>query len=176
MKKTSTIVLSLSAVFLLWLPGAGRKAAIPEQTPGEYLNARPGVAYVGDEVCRDCHEPQYNDFKKTGMGKSLSLPGLLRIASPSAAARCTTRNRRSAQTASQNTPRGTKWLSPWVLETWGEVTWWQKGTRYLFRRSRIIRGFADGISRLVMRPAGSGALHGPPGIFVFRATPESFVP
>ena len=27
-----------------------------------------------------------------------------------------------------------------------------------------------------MRPAGSGALHGPPGIFVFRATPESFVP
>jgi len=42
-----------------------------------------------------------------------------------------------------------------------------KGTRYLFRRSRIIRGFADGISRLVMRPAGSGALHGPPGIFVF---------
>src|SRR5467141_4674379 len=75
MKKTSTIVLSLSAVFLLWPPGAGRKAAIPEQTPGEYLNARPGVAYVGDEVCRDCHEPQYNDFKKTGMGKSLSLPG-----------------------------------------------------------------------------------------------------
>src|SRR5206468_7488251 len=53
---------------------------------------------------------------------------------------------------------------------------WQKGTRYLFRRSRTTRGFADGISRLVMRPAGSGALHGPPGIFVFRATPESFVP
>ncbi len=75
MKKTSTIVLSLSAVFLLWLPGAGRKAAIQEQARGEYLNARAGVAYVGDEVCRDCHEPQYNDFKKTGMGKSLSLPG-----------------------------------------------------------------------------------------------------
>ncbi|PYS14217.1 MAG: hypothetical protein DMG15_08790, partial [Acidobacteria bacterium] len=75
MKKTSTILLSLSAVFLLWLPGAGRKGAIPEQAPGEYLNARAGVAYVGDEVCRDCHEPQYTDFKKTGMGKSLSLPG-----------------------------------------------------------------------------------------------------
>ena len=75
MKKNSAILLSLSAVFLVWLPGAGRKDAIPEQAPGEYLNARAGVAYVGDEVCRDCHEPQYNDFKKTGMGKSLSLPG-----------------------------------------------------------------------------------------------------
>src|SRR2546428_13096477 len=74
MKKTSTILVSL-AVFLAWLPGAGRTAAILEQTPGEYLNARAGVAYVGDEVCRDCHESQYNDFKKTGMGKSLSVPG-----------------------------------------------------------------------------------------------------
>src|SRR5260370_36379108 len=74
MKKTSTILLSLSALFLAWLPGAGRKAAIPEQTTGEYLNARPGVAYVGDEVCRACHQSQYNDFKKTGMGKSLSVP------------------------------------------------------------------------------------------------------
>ncbi|PYU05552.1 MAG: hypothetical protein DMG33_10730 [Acidobacteria bacterium] len=75
MKKTSAIPLSLSVLFLAWLPGAGRKAAMREQTPGEYLNARPGVAYVGDEVCRDCHESQYNDFKKTGMGNSLSVPG-----------------------------------------------------------------------------------------------------
>ena len=30
---------------------------------------------MGDETCRECHEPQYNDFKKTGMGRSLSIPG-----------------------------------------------------------------------------------------------------
>ena len=30
---------------------------------------------MGDEACRECHEPQYNDFKKTGMGRSLSIPG-----------------------------------------------------------------------------------------------------
>jgi hypothetical protein len=29
---------------------------------------------VGDEACRECHEPQYKDFKKTGMGRSLSIP------------------------------------------------------------------------------------------------------
>ena len=74
MKKTSTILLSLSALFLAWLPGAGRRSAIQEQTPGEYLNVGLGVAYVGDEVCGDCHEPQYKDFKKTGMGRSFSLP------------------------------------------------------------------------------------------------------
>ena len=30
---------------------------------------------MGDETCRVCHEPQYNDFKKTAMGRSLSIPG-----------------------------------------------------------------------------------------------------
>ncbi len=46
-----------------------------EQASGEYRNARAGVAYVGDQTCRECHEPQYHDFKKTGMGRSLSIPG-----------------------------------------------------------------------------------------------------
>src|SRR5256886_12097198 len=31
------------------LPISGRKGAIPEQAPGEYLNARAGVAYVGED-------------------------------------------------------------------------------------------------------------------------------
>jgi len=53
----------------------GRSTAVQEQTTREYRNARAGVAYVGDETCRECHEPQYNDFKKTGMGRSLSIPG-----------------------------------------------------------------------------------------------------
>lgn len=39
-----------------------------------YLNAEPGVDYVGDEVCEGCHPAQYKDFKQTGMGRSISVP------------------------------------------------------------------------------------------------------
>ena len=51
-----------------------RRTTLEGTTSGEYLNARPGVAYVGDEACQECHEPQYKDFKNTGMGRSLSIP------------------------------------------------------------------------------------------------------
>jgi Tetratricopeptide repeat len=39
-----------------------------------YRNTLPGVAYVGDDVCRSCHLPQFTEFKATGMGRSLSIP------------------------------------------------------------------------------------------------------
>ena len=53
---------------------------VDAQSPqaSEYLNANSGVAYVGDEACRDCHTAQYERFKKTSMGRSLSLPSPLR--------------------------------------------------------------------------------------------------
>jgi hypothetical protein len=53
-----------------------RVAQTAPQIPAEsqFLNARLGVAYVGDEACRECHQPQYNSFKKTSMGRSISLP------------------------------------------------------------------------------------------------------
>ncbi|MBI1941748.1 MAG: tetratricopeptide repeat protein [Acidobacteria bacterium] len=38
------------------------------------MNAQPGVEYVGDEACRTCHPDQYESFKKTGMGRSMSVP------------------------------------------------------------------------------------------------------
>jgi hypothetical protein len=46
------------------------------QTPRApfYRNTLPGVAYVGDEACRSCHQLQFAEFKKTGMGRSLSIP------------------------------------------------------------------------------------------------------
>jgi Tfp pilus assembly protein PilF len=49
---------------------------VPAQaTPSEtYLNARPGVEYLGDESCRKCHSTIYEQFKQTGMGRSVSLP------------------------------------------------------------------------------------------------------
>jgi tetratricopeptide repeat protein len=51
-----------------------RRTTLEGTTSEEYLNTRPGVAYVGDEACQECHEPQYKDFKNTGMGRSLSIP------------------------------------------------------------------------------------------------------
>lgn len=40
----------------------------------EFLNTRPGVEFVGDEVCRNCHLSIYESFKKTGMGRSTTVP------------------------------------------------------------------------------------------------------
>jgi hypothetical protein len=42
--------------------------------PEHYLNARPGVEYLGDEACRKCHSTIYAQFKQTGMGRSVSAP------------------------------------------------------------------------------------------------------
>src|SRR5713101_8308353 len=74
-RRIQTIGAGFFATVLAWLPLAGHRTGAQEQTAGEYRNARAGVAYVGDETCRECHEPQYKDFKKTGMGRSLSIPG-----------------------------------------------------------------------------------------------------
>jgi hypothetical protein len=50
--------------------------AVPVQPspPAQYLNARPGVEYLGDEACRKCHSTIYAEFKQTGMGRSISVP------------------------------------------------------------------------------------------------------
>jgi Tetratricopeptide repeat len=42
--------------------------------PQQYLNTKPNVQYVGDEACRGCHGSIYAEFKKTGMGMSVSIP------------------------------------------------------------------------------------------------------
>lgn len=52
-------------------PASGQSVAAPR----DYLNTRPGVEYVGDESCRQCHRDRYESFKKTGMGRSMSRPG-----------------------------------------------------------------------------------------------------
>jgi hypothetical protein len=51
------------------------QAAPAQEKPSpQYLNAQPGVEYVGDETCRACHPSEYESFKQTGMGRSVSLP------------------------------------------------------------------------------------------------------
>lgn len=75
MKGGRTIPVFLFALTIACLAVLARITTEQHTTTGEYLNAQAGVAYVGDEACRECHESQYKDFKKTGMGRSLSIPG-----------------------------------------------------------------------------------------------------
>ncbi len=39
-----------------------------------YLNTRPGVGYVGSEVCARCHTSIHDDYLRTTMGRSMTLP------------------------------------------------------------------------------------------------------
>ena len=70
-----TIRLCLLTFSFACLAAGARRAAVEDATSEKYLNTQPGVVYVGDEACQECHESQYRDFKKTGMGRSLSIPG-----------------------------------------------------------------------------------------------------
>jgi len=52
----------------------GQGSTTPPKLPDHYLNVQPGVEYLGDEACRKCHASIYLQFKRTGMGRSVSLP------------------------------------------------------------------------------------------------------
>src|SRR5580693_7807377 len=52
----------------------GQAVSVQPAPPDQYLNARAGVEYVGDESCRKCHSTIYAQFKQTGMGRSVSIP------------------------------------------------------------------------------------------------------
>ncbi len=73
--------IGLAAVFLIWAAtrtaDAHQTVQVPptQETPlPQYLNAQPAVDYVDDEVCQNCHPSEYQTFKKTGMGRSASIP------------------------------------------------------------------------------------------------------
>ncbi len=55
-------------------------------TPPVYRNTSPGVAYVGSKACVRCHADIYEQFSRTGMGRSMSLASdpaqLQRVSSP----------------------------------------------------------------------------------------------
>jgi Tfp pilus assembly protein PilF len=52
----------------------GQAVAVQPTPPEQYWNARAGVEYRGDESCRKCHSSIYEQFKQTGMGRSVSVP------------------------------------------------------------------------------------------------------
>src|SRR5215470_4255491 len=74
MNRKLALVIAASAILAL-LSLLATPPLSPQETPSiEYRNARASVQYVGDEVCAECHKVQYDSFKKTGMGNSLSRP------------------------------------------------------------------------------------------------------
>ncbi len=64
----------LAAVILGVAAGCLRAAASAQDDSPHLLNAAPGVAYVGDDACRACHADIFDSFKRTGMGRSISVP------------------------------------------------------------------------------------------------------
>lgn len=68
-------LLVLGSFFLVALVATNR-AVSDENIPAlaDYRNTKPGVEYVGDEVCSQCHRARYESFKRTGMGRSMSTP------------------------------------------------------------------------------------------------------
>jgi hypothetical protein len=53
-----------------WRPGRDGRAPVVLETP--YANARPGVAFVGDEACARCHGEIAAAYRRHPMGRSLT--------------------------------------------------------------------------------------------------------
>ena len=41
----------------------------------QFRNAKSGVPYVGSKACAECHADIYQSYRKTDMGRAMSLPG-----------------------------------------------------------------------------------------------------
>jgi hypothetical protein len=57
-----------------WAQNSKRKQSRPEPA---FRNAAPGVRYVGSNMCKGCHLATYEQFSRTEMGSSTSLPNRL---------------------------------------------------------------------------------------------------
>ena len=72
--------LTLFRMFLTvaWAAGIPVRAPQSAQTSctssesAAYHNTVPGVKYLGSKVCAECHKDIYENFSKTGMGRSMS--------------------------------------------------------------------------------------------------------
>ena len=72
---TSGLARIAASIFVIGTAVAGSLTPEANSTQAiDYLNTRPGVEYVGDEPCRECHQARYETFKRTGMGRSMSRP------------------------------------------------------------------------------------------------------
>jgi tetratricopeptide (TPR) repeat protein len=64
-----------AGAFVLWprsaSPHPKPTVAAPTLTSSPFLNTKPGIAYVGDEVCADCHARLGETYHQHPMGRSL---------------------------------------------------------------------------------------------------------
>lgn len=67
-------IVAVGAVARIPLARAGTLRSEAEEPRPNYLNVQPGVTYVGSEACAPCHKAIYDQFLKTEMGRSMSLP------------------------------------------------------------------------------------------------------
>ena len=81
--ETSWRLESLWVVLLAFLlHSCGLLASNPKRKPFEqrptepvvHRNTAPGVGYVGSGICAGCHKKLYDEFRRTSMGRSMSLP------------------------------------------------------------------------------------------------------
>lgn len=59
---------------LMLAPCSAAAQAQREDGAVSYLNAKPGVKYVGSKACAECHAGIYNEYVKTAMGRSMTVP------------------------------------------------------------------------------------------------------
>jgi hypothetical protein len=68
------LALILTACWYTPAKEGGQENAGPDT---DFRNTKPGVRYVGSKVCRGCHAGIYEQFLRTDMGHSTSLPSIV---------------------------------------------------------------------------------------------------
>lgn len=70
-RRITGLLITLGIVGIV--PGRAQPEKSTSALP-RYLNTAPGVKYVGSGTCWYCHYNIYQDFRKTAMGRSMTLP------------------------------------------------------------------------------------------------------
>lgn len=74
-------VVAAIAAYHIWLKPArtptppADRTPLPPLTDSPFLNTKPGVEYVGDRACADCHQEQTKTYRQHPMGRSLFSAG-----------------------------------------------------------------------------------------------------
>ncbi|HTU89725.1 MAG TPA: cytochrome c3 family protein [Gemmataceae bacterium] len=74
-KIVSAAALLLAALVVVLIVRSWQRQTIAplSHLSSPYLNTGPGAHYIGSAACRSCHEEQTASFRRTGMGRSMTL-------------------------------------------------------------------------------------------------------
>ena len=135
-----------------------------------YLNNSTGAEYVGDGACRQCHAAKYESFKKTGMGRSISLAGV----APGASSNPVTINEKDGRVYSVSFKDGKMLHSETQLDSGGKPIFTEThqvaysvgsgdhGRSYLIQRGNFLfispLSFYTGVGRWSLSPGNDSGL------------------